>query len=84
MKALLEIRRFQKTTNLLVPKRLFYRVVRELLQLKRSWMKIQASAVMALHEAAEAYLICLMEDSHICAIHAKWITVMPKDMQLAR
>ena len=39
---------------------------------------------MALHETAEAYLICLMGDSHICAIHAKQITVMPKDMQLAR
>ena len=58
--------------------------MREVLQAERSWIKIQASAVMALHKAAEVYLIHLMEDSHICTIHTKWITIMPKDMQLAR
>ena len=83
-KALMEIRCFQKPTDLLIPKRPFYRLVKEILQMERSWLKIQASAIMALHEATEAYLIWLMEDSHICGIHAKRIKIMPKDMQLAR
>ena len=38
----------------------------------------------ALQEAAEAYLVGLFEDSNLCAIHAKWVTIMPKDIQLAR
>ena len=84
MKALMEIRCFQMWMELLIKKGLFYRVVRELVQAERSWLKIQASTVMALHEAAEAYIIWLFKDSHICATHAKRITFMPKDMQLAR
>ena len=80
----MEIRYFQKSTDLLILRRLFYRLVRELLQVERSSLKIQAYVVMALHEVSEAYLIWLLEGSHICKIHAKRITVMPKDMQLAR
>ena len=62
----------------------FFWLVREVLQAEKSWFKIQAFTVMALHEASEAFLICLLEDSHICAIHVKGIIIMPKDMQLAR
>ena len=47
-------------------------------------MKIQASAILALHEVAESYLVWLLEDGHLCAIHMKRITLMPKDLQLAR
>ena len=47
-------------------------------------MKFQTTAIMALQEAAEAYLVTLFEDTVLCAIHAKRVTVMPKDMQLAR
>ena len=47
-------------------------------------MKIQAMAIMTLHEVAEAYLVRLLGDGHICAIHAKHITFMPKDIQLVR
>ena len=46
--------------------------------------KSQSSAVMALQEAAEAYLVGLFEDTNLCAIHAKRVTIMPRDMQLAR
>ena len=67
----MEIRKFQTLTDLLILKRPFYHMVKEILQAERSWLKIQASAVMALHEAAEAYLIRLLEDGHICTIHAK-------------
>ena len=47
-------------------------------------MRFQSAAIMALQEAAEAYLVTLFEDTLLCAIHAKRVTVMPKDMQLAR
>ena len=46
-----------------------------------SW---QGSAILALQEAAEAQLVGLFEDSNLCAIHAKRVTIMPKDLQLAR
>ena len=47
-------------------------------------MRFQSAALMALQEAAEAYLVTLFEDTVLCAVHAKRVTVMPKDMQLAR
>ena len=62
----------------------FFRVVKEILQQERGWFRIQASVVLALHEAAEGYLGRLMEDGQLCATHAKHITLMPKDIQLAR
>ena len=62
----------------------FYCLAREILQTERGWLRIQASAMLSLHEAAEAYIVCLLEDSNLCAIHAKHMTVMPKDMQLAQ
>ncbi len=39
---------------------------------------------MALQEAAEAHLVGLFEDCNLCAVHAKRVTIMPKDLQLAR
>ena len=44
----------------------------------------QAEALMALQEACEHYLVHLFEDSNLCAIHAKRVTIMVKDIQLAR
>ena len=81
--ALREIRKFQKSTELLIPKMLFLRMVREILQREHMFQLIQVGAVLALHEAAEAYLIQLMEDTNFCMIHAKRITILPRDMQLA-
>ena len=46
--------------------------------------QIQAGAVLALHEATEAYIICLMEDKNLCAIHAKHVMILLQDMRLAR
>ena len=83
-KALREIRRFQKTTALLIPKVSFLRVVWETLQWEHVWSRIQISAILALHEAAESYLILLFEDVNLCVIHSKQITIMPKDIRLAR
>lgn len=47
-------------------------------------LRFQESALLALQEAAEAYLVGLFEDANLCAIHAKRVTIMPKDMQLAK
>ena len=47
-------------------------------------LRFQGSAVLALQEAAESYLVGLFEDTNLCAIHAKRVTIMPKDIQLAR
>ena len=52
--------------------------------LRKKEMRLQSTAVLALQEASEAYLVCLFEDANLCAIHAKRVTLMPKDIQLAR
>ncbi|KAJ6652582.1 hypothetical protein lerEdw1_011390 [Lerista edwardsae] len=85
-RALMEIRKFQKSTNLLIQKLPFSRVVREIcLGFTRGVdMQWQAMALMALQEAAEAFLVHLMEDAYLCTIHAKRVTLYPKDIQLAR
>jgi len=83
--ALREIRRYQKSTELLLRKLPFQRLVREIAQdFKTDGIRFQAEAIMALQESSEAYLVGLFEDSNLCAIHAKRVTIYPKDMQLAR
>jgi histone H3 len=82
--ALREIRKFQKSTELLIRKLPFQRLVREIAQEYKSDLRFQSQAVLALQEAAEAYLVGLFEDTNLCAIHAKRVTIMPKDIQLAR
>ncbi|KAF0420300.1 histone H3 [Gigaspora margarita] len=87
--ALREIRQYQKTTNLLLRKLPFSRVVREIaIELMEPDATVgyrwQSSAILALQEACEAYLVHLFEDANLCAIHAKRVTIMQKDIQLAR
>mmetsp|Transcript_24012 Transcript_24012/g.71156 ORF Transcript_24012/g.71156 Transcript_24012/m.71156 type:complete len:145 (-) Transcript_24012:229-663(-) len=87
--ALREIRRYQKSTELLIRKLPFARLVREITQTYNSApaegeKRWQAEALMALQEACEYYLVHLFEDSNLCAIHAKRVTIMVKDIQLAR
>jgi histone H3 len=82
--ALREIRKYQKTTNLLIRKLPFQRLVREIAQNFRPDLLFQSTAILAIHEASEAYLVGLFEDTNLCAIHAKRVTIMPKDVQLAR
>lgn len=83
-RALREIRKFQKSTDLLIPKLPFQRLVREIALNFKSELRFQSTAVLALHEASEAYLVSLFEDTNLCAIHAKRVTIMPKDVRLAR
>ena len=82
--ALREIRKYQKSTDLLIRKLPFQRLVREIAHEYKAELRFQSSAVLALQEAAEAYLVGLFEDVNLCAIHAKRVTIMSKDIQLAR
>ncbi|TKC43005.1 hypothetical protein EI555_010284 [Monodon monoceros] len=82
--ALLEIRRYQKSTELLIGKLPFQRLVREIAQDLKTDLRFQTAAIGALQEASEAYLVDLFEDTNLCAIHTKRVTIMPKDIQLAR
>merc|ERR1712025_1145119 len=82
--ALREIRRYQKSTELLIRKLPFQRLVREIAQEFKSDLRFQGSVIMALQEATEAYIVSLFEDTNLCAIHVKRVTIMPKDIQLAR
>jgi histone H3 len=82
--ALREIRKYQKSTDLLIRRLPFQRLIREVAQEFKPELRFQSTALLALQEASEAYLVGLFEDTNLCAIHAKRITIMPKDMQLAR
>ena len=82
--ALREIWRYQKSTKLLIRKLPFQRLVWELAQdLAKMNVRFQSGAIMALQEASEAYLVGLLEDANLCTFHAKQVTIMPKDIQLA-
>ena len=82
--ALKDIRHFQKTSVLLIRKLPFQRLVREIAQDFKTDLRFQSAAILCLQEAAEAYLVRLFDDANLCAIHARRVTIMPKDIQLAR
>ena len=82
--ALREIRRYQKSTELLIRKKPFTNLVREIAQDFKSDLRFQSTAFLAMQEAAEAFHIALFEDANLCAIHGKRVTIMPKDVQLAK
>ena len=82
--ALKDIRHYQGSTVLLIRKLPFQRVVREIAQDIKTDLRFQSAAILCLQEATEAYLVSLLEDSNLCAIHARRVTIMPKDIQLAR
>nr|CAB3494696.1 unnamed protein product [Digitaria exilis] len=94
--ALREIRKYQKSTDLLISKQVtlseacqgdcsaFQGTFISLDQMNNSDMRFQSHAVLALQEAEEAYLVGLFEDTNLCAVHAKRVTIMSKDIQLAR
>ena len=82
--ALREIKRYQKSTDLLLPRASFQRVVRDITSSYDPDLRFAAQALIALQEATEAYLVGIFEDTNLCAIHAKRVTVQKKDMELAR
>ena len=84
-KALKEIRKYQRSTELLIRRLPFSRVVREISQFYCGIdIRWTARALIALQEASEAFLVSLFEDANLCAIHAKRVTLMVKDIHLAR
>ena len=82
--ALREIRRYQKSTDLLIRKLPFQRFVREIAMFVRGDLRFSPASLLALQEVSEAYLVGLFEDTNLCALHAKRVTIMPKDIQLAQ
>ena len=80
-----EIRKFQRTTNLLIRKLPFLRLVKEITtEVNAHNFRWSANAVEALQEASEAYIVKLIEDGLLCSIHARRVTLMQKDLQLAQ
>ena len=82
--ALKEIRKYQKSTDLLIRKLPFQCLVHKILQGFNVELRVTPAMVMALQEAAEVYLVQLLEDLNLCVIHVKCVTIQPKDIQLAR
>jgi histone H3 len=83
-RAIMEIKKYQKGTDLLMRKGPFQRLVREITEEMHQGLRFQSNALLALQEASEAYMVTLFEDCNLCALHAKRVTIMPKDMALAR
>ena len=86
-----EIRKYQKSNNTLIARAPFQRLVREILQKQEKEslsgggpLRMKRDALLALQEAAESYLVQLFDDSNLAAIHAKRVTIMPKDMEFVR
>eukprot|EP01025_Chloroclados_australasicus_P047701 TRINITY_DN5378_c0_g1_i1.p3 TRINITY_DN5378_c0_g1~~TRINITY_DN5378_c0_g1_i1.p3 ORF type:complete len:152 (-),score=5.74 TRINITY_DN5378_c0_g1_i1:711-1166(-) len=83
-KALKEIRQYQRSTELLIRRLPFTRLVREITQDNHGEFRWSAEALGAIQESAEDFLVHLFEDTNLCAIHARRVTIRPGDMQLAR
>ena len=82
--ALKDIHHFQKTSVLLIRKLPFQRLVREIAQDFKTDLRFQSAVILCLQEATEAYLVRLFDDANLCAIHARRVTIMPRDIKLAR
>tara|TARA_B110000902_G_C13903418_1_gene435330 strand:- start:79 stop:582 length:504 start_codon:yes stop_codon:yes gene_type:complete len=82
--ALRQVKKFQKSTNLLLRKAPFQRLVRELAGNYKDGLRFASSAVLALQEATEAYVVSVLSDTNLCAIHSRRVTIMPRDLHLAR
>jgi histone H3 len=86
VKALREIRKMQKSTTPCIPFAPFTRFIKEINQElhPKNQYRYQESAIQSMREAAESYCVSLFEDANRCAIHAKRVTITPKDIALAR
>lgn len=80
----MEIRKYQRTTGFLIRRLPFARLVREVTLEFHHGLRWRVDAIEALQHAAEDYLVNLLTDANLCAIHAKRVTLMEKDMYLAR
>ena len=82
--AIREIKRYQKSSDNLLPRAPFQRLVRSISETIDRTLRFQSNALMALQEAVEAYIVGVFEDANLCSIHASRVTVMKKDLDLAR
>ena len=80
--ALRQIRKYQKSTDLLIRKLPFQRLVREVCRELNRELRFQSTALLALQEGAESFLVNMFEGVNLCAIHAGRVTIQPKDIQL--
>jgi histone H3 len=86
VQALREIRRYQKSTDAIIPLANISRLIREITEIlyPKKIYRFQASAIEAIRQSVEAHMVTLFEDANLCAIHRKCVTITPKDIQLAR
>ena len=82
--ALRETQKYQSGTELLIQQLPFQRVVKEIIQNIRGDLQFQTTAIFVIQEAGEAFLVGLLKQANLCALHAKCVTIMPRDIQLAR
>ena len=82
--ALREIKRYQRSTGTLISRAPFQRLVKEAAQTQKDGLRFQSAAVSAMQEATESYVIGLLSDTNLCALHAHRVTIMPKDIHLAK
>lgn len=82
--ALRQIKQFQKSSDLLLRKAPFQRLVREVSQTGKDSLRFQSAAILAIQEAAESFIVSLLADTNLCAIHTRRVTIMPRDIHLAR
>ena len=82
--AMKQIREFQKSVNLLIPRAPFQRVIKEKALRENREIRFQSAAIQAIQEAAEAHITSVMEDSNLICLHANRVTLMGKDLNLAR
>lgn len=79
-----QVKKLQKTTELLIAKAPFARLVRDVAESHKADLRFQGSAVLAIQEATESFLITLLEDANLAALHAHRVTTLPRDLQLVR
>ena len=83
MRTIKEIKRYQRSTDLLIPRLPFRKIVKEMASKTSSDIRFQSSAMNALQEATEAFIVGIIEDGMLCTIHAQRVTLMAKDVALA-
>ncbi|KAK7195672.1 histone H3 variant [Novymonas esmeraldas] len=81
--ALREVRKYQHSTDMLIARAPFRRLVKEIVSTVKDTIRMRSSAVEAIQVATEGYIVNVLGDANLCTIHAKRVTLYPKDLQLA-
>jgi histone H3 len=82
--ALRQVKKLQQTTGTLIARAPFSRLVREIAESHKAGLRFQSSAVAAIQEATESFVIGLLGDANLTALHANRVTALPRDLQLVR